>query len=844
MSCDDLVSIDDLEKTNVRSKHLGEVIDGTTSGTSTNPLTGKTLKTLPRVITEGEQTFKDAAEAMGWFPVAGSFEAGGTITARNQVLWWEAAKSWYSWNGTLPKTVAAGSTPATSGGFGSTTGWTDRTDATLRSQLLERPLYKTIIGLYGLGDHSSVKDYGATGDGTYHPVQEWIDDGIFPTLADIQFAYPKVTSLTQSIDWAATQTCADDNRGGEFTAPKAQYVITDTVVVPKGTTMWGQGKFDIWENDTTVGTCYLTHGPGNPQRWTDIDGSDPADDTPMFVAGGPGVYFRNMALRSDTWSVGLFYPSVRQCGFSQILALGFTDAPIYLDLTWSTRNTVMCALHPDIETDGGMNEFSGFDVYARTSAPGAFAVKMQGTTRPGTAVATADEWQWGYGGCSDARITHGRLNGGGVGGGCFKHDGQLFGTSLAQGFTLRDVALRLHGSGDYYAYLDRSNRVIIDGAYGEHASGGVGKVSVTSRTQASVDGILFVNDRLGGRMYKDGVDVGSLQTPDWQDSRCVQMYKVSGRISTPNIKALDVEQAVEFTSWDEEYGFVFYSDNGTGRTQEYAMSKSNFRPQQNGRSLGSTNHPWESVQTEIINSPMTSNITVGNPIARNSGEMDLRSSGTGYGVRVREGVETAFLATSSGLTTSGSAFSVAPSADNVVPMCLPSKRATTIYLGTAPNVTSDERQKANILPIDDVALDAWGNVQYYRYELIDGTSHRQHTGCIVQRIIKAFSDAGLDALEYGLCCHEEWEAKPATYEVIPATYEVVNAVFDKEGKEIEPEKKILLTESYEVLLDPAEDAGDIWTLRYDEVYAFEAAYQRRRADRLEARIAAIEAKLQ
>ena len=84
----------------------------------------------------------------------------------------------------------------------------------------------------------------------------------------------------------------------------------------------------------------------------------------------------------------------------------------------------------------------------------------------------------------------------------------------------------------------------------------------------------------------------------------------------------------------------------------------------------------------------------------------------------------------------------------------------------------------------------------------------------------------LDALEYGLCCHESWGAKPATYETLPASV-------DEDGNAVTPERT--------VLLDPATEVGDIWTLRYDEVYAFEAAYQRRRADRIEARIAALEA---
>lgn len=83
--------------------------------------------------------FEQAIANTGWFPVAGSFEAGGTITERNQYLALitavgEQAAGGYSWGGVLPKTVTAGSTPATSGGIGPNA-WVYRGDATLRTNL-------------------------------------------------------------------------------------------------------------------------------------------------------------------------------------------------------------------------------------------------------------------------------------------------------------------------------------------------------------------------------------------------------------------------------------------------------------------------------------------------------------------------------------------------------------------------------------------------------------------------------------------------------------------------------------------------------------------------------------
>lgn len=75
-----------------------------------------------------------AVEALGWFPVAGSFTDGGTITARNQILFNDADESFYSWSGALPKVVPAASTPASTGGI-SANAWINRGDAALRSAL-------------------------------------------------------------------------------------------------------------------------------------------------------------------------------------------------------------------------------------------------------------------------------------------------------------------------------------------------------------------------------------------------------------------------------------------------------------------------------------------------------------------------------------------------------------------------------------------------------------------------------------------------------------------------------------------------------------------------------------
>ena len=78
-----------------------------TEGTTTDRL-GRTRRVFQQILMD-----------IGFQPLAGSFQSGATITARNQVLYDEVSKVFYAWGGAIPVggyVVPAGSTPATAGG--------------------------------------------------------------------------------------------------------------------------------------------------------------------------------------------------------------------------------------------------------------------------------------------------------------------------------------------------------------------------------------------------------------------------------------------------------------------------------------------------------------------------------------------------------------------------------------------------------------------------------------------------------------------------------------------------------------------------------------------------------
>ena len=73
-----------------------------------------------------------------------SFEDGATLTLPNQILRYEATGEYYRFDGDLPKTVSAGSTPETSGGIGLGK-WVSVGDASLRSDIVIRNSIRDLL---------------------------------------------------------------------------------------------------------------------------------------------------------------------------------------------------------------------------------------------------------------------------------------------------------------------------------------------------------------------------------------------------------------------------------------------------------------------------------------------------------------------------------------------------------------------------------------------------------------------------------------------------------------------------------------------------------------------------
>ena len=160
-------------------------------------------------------------------------------------------------------------------------------------------------------------------------------------------------------------------------------------------------------------------------------------------------------------------------------------------------------------------------------------------------------------------------------------------------------------------------------------------------------------------------------------------------------------------------------------------------------------------------------------------------------------------------------------------------RWNQLYAVSGTINTSDARAKQDVSAIPEAVLNAWGKVDWKQFRLKaavtqKGEHARTHSGLIAQDIQAVFAADGLDAAHYGLFCHDVWEEQYEEERIKDA-----DEVLDENGRTVTPEQ-------WHTERRLATPAGDLYSVRYEEALALEAAYQRDRADKAEARIAALE----
>lgn len=154
-----------------------------------------------------------------------------------------------------------------------------------------------------------------------------------------------------------------------------------------------------------------------------------------------------------------------------------------------------------------------------------------------------------------------------------------------------------------------------------------------------------------------------------------------------------------------------------------------------------------------------------------------------------------FFANQSGSIACSSTFR--PLVDAASDLGTSSGRWGTVYAATGTISTSDARSKMDIEEISDaerrVAIAVKKLVRKYRFRdavAEKGEAARIHFGAVAQDVIAAFEAEGLDPMAYGMVCYDEWESTPEEV--------------DEDGN----------------VVSPGIEAGDRYSLRYDELLAF------------------------
>lgn len=518
----------------------------------------------------------------------------------------------------------------------------------------------------------NVKDFGAIGDG-------------------------------ETDDTEAIQNALNSGEGKTVYFPSGTYLISKTLITKPCSSIIGSSEYDIVDENNYRGTVLQTIGDGNPAIWTDItENRSDSTETPLLVLGGASVNVKNIALitKNNNWSIGIFVPSVKQCAVTNCFGSGFTNGVLYLDATWSDRNTYLMNEHTQVTPNGGLLEFYCEDCYfvSNSEFDNASGIKMLGTNRGNNSVNSAEEWLWAYGGTSDMTFMHIRSTGLVWSGhryyGVTSEPEYADNTKHSMGKAQFYSCSFRNGSRPNLIVLDDAEHLLFVGCYGEKTSDGVNaRVYFTNKTK----NINFISCRfLSADVYYNNVNQGYT----FDDMKVPP---------TSEISVLD--------------GIVHNYLN------ELILNRNFIR---RGVELGDTSHDG--------------NVFIPHEILKfYNGE--YTSSPT----------DEIFNISANGIISSKT---IRPKVTDSINLGTSSYRWNNIYSSTGTVSTSDKRLKTDIKPVNEKVLEVWGLVNFMEYKFSSsvetkGDEARKHIGLIAQDIINIFDEHGLNILDYGVVCYDE-----------------------------------------------------------------------------------------
>lgn len=209
-----------------------------------------------------------------------SFELGNVLTLPNQVLRYESTGEYYRWDGTFPKTVAAGSTPDTTGGIG-VGKWMGVGSAAFSERISTLPTYDGVydvfvvygqsnaIGFAGADNGFSSADFVTLSDKAYY----WDGAKIAPLTHYMKHSSGDV-STGSAWDQFALRYTSLTGRGVVFIpCAKAGVSITE---LSKGGSNYTNAKgyidsFNAFDSDLELGERYIVFHQGEQDQLSAMD---------------------------------------------------------------------------------------------------------------------------------------------------------------------------------------------------------------------------------------------------------------------------------------------------------------------------------------------------------------------------------------------------------------------------------------------------------------------------------------------------------------------------------------------------------------------------------------------
>ena len=303
-------------------------------------------------------------------------------------------------------------------------------------------------------DVISAKDFGAIGDNTLHTVQEWIGAGKYKNLSDIKKDYPHVTSLTDSIDWAAIQKALDT--GKHVVGPIGNYRINKSLYMQTGKQHL-KDLGSIWM-DATLGKPCIYIGAK--------DSTGTKSESSVWQARIDGISFCGQGNRTQgssgvnlVWcSQGIFTFEAR--GFFaglEITGLSIVNTFNTLTLLQNTYgvydvvgNPTLADIQASIFIGGRIEQNQREGVY--TSSPN---IKFNGTVIEGNGL-----WDSGDGTTAEVALLGGTTSGSVNFSDCYMES--LAGKSIDSIIQIKSGASRtlFINGGEYYGSLDKNKYLV------------------------------------------------------------------------------------------------------------------------------------------------------------------------------------------------------------------------------------------------------------------------------------------------------------------------------------------------------------------------------------------------